>query len=67
MQRPEALSIHTGSIKEAAPTAVTTLYDVIAALQTMVPPEEDDVVVAIMAEWLRCGRLRFVHDVTIAA
>jgi hypothetical protein len=45
----------------------TTLYDVLAALQTVVEPEEDDVVVAIVAEWLRSGRLRFLEDVTIAA
>jgi hypothetical protein len=52
----------------AAPTRViTTLYDVLAALQTVVEPEEDDVVVAIVAEWLRSGRLRFLEDVTIVA
>ena len=51
-----------------APTRVTTtLYDVIAALQTVVEPEEDDVVVAIVADWLRSGRLRFPEDATIAA
>ena len=51
-----------------APTRVTTtLYDVIAALQTVVEPEEDDVVVAIVAAWLRSGRLRFPEDATIAA
>ena len=53
---------------EATPTRVTTtLYDVFAALQTVVEPEEDDVVVAIVAAWLRSGRLRFPQDVTIAA
>ncbi len=53
---------------DAAPTRVTTtLYDVIAALQSVVEPEEDDVVVAIVAEWLRSGRLRFPEDATIAA
>jgi hypothetical protein len=53
---------------EAAPTRVTTtLYDVLAALQTVVEPEEDDVVVAIVAEWLRSGRLRLLEDATIAA
>jgi hypothetical protein len=34
----------------------TTLYDVIAALQTVVEPEEDDLVVAIVAAWLVCFR-----------
>ena len=51
-----------------APTRVTTtLYDVMAALQTVVEPEEDDVVVAIVAAWLRSGRLRVPEDATIAA
>jgi hypothetical protein len=51
-----------------APTLVTaTLYDVIAALQTVVEPEEDDLVVAIVAVWLRSGRLRVLEDATIAA
>ena len=51
-----------------APTRVTTtLYDVIAALQTVVEPEEDDLVVAIVTDWLRSGRLRFPEDATIAA
>jgi hypothetical protein len=45
----------------------TTLYNVIAALQTVVEPEEDDLVVAIVADWLRSGRLRFPEDATIAA
>jgi hypothetical protein len=52
----------------AAPTRVpTTLYDVIAALQTVVEPEADDLVVAIITAWLRSGRLRWAEDVTIAA
>jgi hypothetical protein len=67
MQRGDAYPIPKRS-PEAASTRVTaTLYDVLAALQTLVEPEEDDVVVAIVAEWLRSGRLRFLEDVTIAA
>jgi hypothetical protein len=51
-----------------APTRVTTtLYDVIAALQTVVEPEDDDFVVAMVAAWLRSGRLRVLEDATIAA
>jgi hypothetical protein len=45
----------------------TTLYDVMAALQTVVEPEDDDLVVAIVTEWLRSGRLRVCEDATIAA
>jgi hypothetical protein len=53
---------------EETPTRVTTtLYDVIAALQAVVEPEEDGVVVAIVAAWLRSGRLRLSEDATIAA
>src|SRR5262245_3410717 len=51
-----------------APTRVTTtLYDVMAALQSVVEPEEDEVVVAIVAAWLRSGRLRVPEDAPIAA
>ena len=49
------------------PAGTTTLYDVIAALQAVVEPSEDALVVAIVDEWLRSGRLRFVEAVTIAA
>jgi len=67
MQHRDAYPIPECSL-EARPTLVTTtLYDVFMALQTLVEPEEDDVVVAIVAEWLRSGRLRFLEDVTIAA
>jgi hypothetical protein len=38
-----------------------------AALQSVVEPEEDEVVVAIVAAWLRSGRLRVPEDATIAA
>ena len=53
--------------KETPTRVTTTLYDVIAALQAVVEPEEDDVVVAIVADWLRSGRLSFPEDATIAA
>jgi hypothetical protein len=33
----------------------------------VVEPDADDLVVAIVADWLRSGRLRFPDDVTIAA
>jgi hypothetical protein len=38
-----------------------------AALQTVVEPEDDALVVAIVAAWCRSGRLRFPEDATIAA
>jgi hypothetical protein len=67
MQRSEVFSTPELSTAVAPTRVTTTLYDVIAALQTVVEPEEDDVVVAIVAEWLRSGRLRFPEDATIAA
>jgi hypothetical protein len=52
---------------EAPARLTTTLYDVIAALQTVVEPDEDGLVVAVIVRWLRSGRLTFVRDVTMAA
>src|SRR5215471_19478833 len=55
-------------ILAALPTSgTTTLYDVIAALQEVVEPGEDALVVAIVDVWLRSGRIRFVDEATIAA
>ncbi len=45
----------------------TTLYDVMAALQSIVEPDEDGLVVAITADWLRTGRITWVGDATVAA
>jgi hypothetical protein len=46
---------------------MTTLYDVMAALHTIVEPDEDDLVAAVVVQWLRSGRLTLVRDVTVAA
>jgi hypothetical protein len=51
----------------APPRLRTTLYDVMAALQTVVETDEDDLVVAVMVHWLRSRRITFVRDVTVAA
>ena len=67
MQRNEISPTEALSTAEAPTRVTTTLYDVIAALQTVVEPEGDDLIVAIVAEWLRSGRLRFPEDATIAA
>jgi hypothetical protein len=45
----------------------TTLYDVIAALQSGVEPAEDDWVVALVGRWLRARRLTLVGDATVVA
>jgi hypothetical protein len=67
MQHSEVFSTPERSTAVAPTRVTTTLYDVMAALQTVVEPEEDDVVVAIVADWLRSGRLRVPEDATIAA
>ena len=56
MQHSEVCSTPERSTTVAPTRVTTTLYDVIAALQSVVEPEEDDVVVAIVAAWLRSGR-----------
>jgi len=72
MQGVETCSTDHATLPEdiltAFPTSgTTTLYDVIAALQEVVEPGEDALVVAIVDAWLRSGRLRFVDAETIAA
>lgn len=72
MSRTEALSAHPfispGNHTGGTPAVeTTTLYDVMAALQTVVGPEGDDIIVAVVAEWLQSGRLRFIQNGTIAA
>jgi hypothetical protein len=52
---------------EAPPGLRTTLYDVMAALQTVREPEEDDLVVAVMVSWWRSWRITFIRDATVAA
>jgi hypothetical protein len=67
MHRSERDSTPAISTAETPTRVTTTLYDVMAALQSVVEPEEDAVVVAIVAAWLRSGRLRLPEDATIAA
>jgi hypothetical protein len=67
MHQSEIGSTPAISTDEAPTRVATTLYDVIAALQAVVEPEEEDVVVALVAAWLRSGRLRWPENATIAA
>ena len=67
MQHSEVFSTPERRTAVAPTRVTTTLYDVMAALQSVVEPEEDDVVVAIVAAWLHCGRLRVLEDAPIAA
>jgi hypothetical protein len=65
---PTPQTVPLGSHTDEAPPRVsTTLYEVIAALQDVVEPDEDDLIVAIVADCLRSGRLRWPANVTIAA
>lgn len=43
---------------ERFPVITTTLFDLIAALQAVVEPEEDAWVVATVVHWLRSSRIR---------
>ena len=67
MYRSEIYSTPALSTDEAPTRVTTTLYDVMAALQTVVEPEDDALVVAIVTAWCRSGRLRVLKDATIAA
>ena len=67
MHQSERYSTPAISTDEAPIRVTTTLYDVMAALQSVVEPEEDAVVVAIVTAWLRSGRLLLPADATIAA
>jgi hypothetical protein len=67
MHRSEIYSTPAISTDEAPTRVTTTLYDVMAALQTVVEPEDDALVVAIVTAWCRSGRLRVLEDATIAA
>jgi hypothetical protein len=61
-------TVEAGQIAAAGSARLTTtLYDVIAALQTVTDPEEDDLVVAVVGHWLRTRRITFVGDATVAA
>jgi succinate dehydrogenase/fumarate reductase flavoprotein subunit len=46
---------------------MTTLYDVMAVLHTIVERDEDNLVAGVVVQWLRSGRLTLVRDMTVAA
>lgn len=52
---------------EAPARLTTTLYDMIAALQSVVGPDEDGLVTAIVGHWSRTGRITRVGGATVAA
>ena len=60
------VTVETSGGKDAAPaTITTTLYDLIAALQEVVDPGEEALVVATVVSMLRAGRLTW-HSSTAA-
>jgi hypothetical protein len=54
-------TVETSGGEDTAPAAITTtLYDLIAALQEVVEPGEDGLVVATVVSMLRAGRIHRV-------
>ena len=54
----EGEAVGTRGAERATPGRITTtLYDLVAALQTVVAPDEDALVVATVAHWLHSGRI----------
>ena len=54
--------------REVPPARLTTtLYDVCAALHIVLSPEDDALVVALVAHWLRSGRLTRTADGSASA
>jgi hypothetical protein len=54
-------TVATSSEEDTTPATIkTTLYDLIAALQEVVEPGEDGLVVATVVSMLRAGRIRSV-------
>ena len=55
-----SIAIDPGEMEADAPTCLTTtLYNLMAALHDVVAPHEDALVVALVALWLRTGRITF--------
>jgi hypothetical protein len=62
MEVGKMATVATGMQRVATPSrCTTTLYDLIAALQATVGPDDDALVVAIMAHLLRSGCLTVIE------
>ena len=58
-----AIALDPYEIETDVPTCLpTTLYDLMAALQDVVAPHEDALVVGLIARWLRTGRITSLGD-----
>jgi hypothetical protein len=61
MEPGEVTKVGTGMQGEAIPSRLTTtLYDVIAAIQDVLSPDDSALVVATVVDRLRCGRLTWL-------
>ena len=61
MERGELAQVGTGMQGEATPSCLTTtLYDLIAAMQDGLSPDDDALVVATVVHLLRSGRLTWL-------
>jgi hypothetical protein len=58
----DTLSDPSVATKQRTQTIITTLYDLIDAVNTTVGPENEELVVAIVAQMLHSGRVRFLRD-----
>ena len=64
----QGLTERAGPTAAEAPSSLRTmLYEVIAALQTVTEPDEDDLVVATVLHRLRSRRITFAREGTVAA
>jgi hypothetical protein len=62
MEVGEMATVATGMQRVATPSrCTTTLYDLIAALQATVGPDDDALVVATVAHLLRSGHLTVIE------
>jgi hypothetical protein len=68
--------VHSGNVQMAEPDLMaaagptrlnTTLYDVMSVLQAAVEPDKDNLVVAVIAHWIRSGRLSFPRRVVVTS
>ena len=60
MERGELAQVGTEMQGEATPPCLTTLYDLIAAIQDVLSPDDDTLVVATVVHFLRSGRLTWL-------
>jgi hypothetical protein len=56
MERIDVAAVTTDEQEAATPTCLITIYDLVAAIQSVVGPEDDALVVAIVVHLLQSGR-----------